>query len=825
MRTSPPPSADTFRLLQDTLGEEYALEREMSNTADARVFIAREKVLNRAVLITVLSAEFVGDLDFETFVTAAERTAGLDHPGIIPPIALGAAAGLPYIVTPYVPGVTLRTRMLEQPPLSLEEIVAVLRDVATALDYAHTHGCMHFSVTPEHILLSQQTARLSDFGIEHDVASSQNAVDGGSGLQLRSRDYLAPEQLDRISRVDHHADLFAWGCAAYEMLTGVAPFTRDAVASSSPTFVDDDPAPITLTRRDVPTTLVRLVMRALSRDPTNRPASAANIVQVLQTVDVSERALAERVLTPAYVPVVSRQPTGTQATQPAPMLRAAWTVRRAAPIVAGVSAVLALALFAFARDESKKEAPAIPPPARPAVIAGSVVVLPIVSTGSAVDSAYGAGLADEFARALARSGVMVLGRMTAVTLRASGLDPRTLAREVGAATVLTGTYTALRGDSIAVNLSLLSASNGGVRWRGRYVRHNTRMSGVSAGVAAGVVASIRGVAQLAATDTSNALPTVDAAAYTMTMRGRARMQSLSDAALADAATLFSQATTLDANFAEAYGALSLAAALTPVFGNAGPSQSFERASVAAGRAIALDSSLAEAYAALGFVSLGRSENRKAEMLFRRAIVLDSTLAMAWSGYALLATHVGDYAAARLRLQRAQRLEPTSLPIRALLAHAALGEGKLDEAEALTRSIVAADSTVCIALVIRADALIDLGRASDAVALLAPHVDRAGASVSELTAMLAYAAANAGQEARARELMLAMRDASGGVLPPFATIAATLVALGDVDSAVGVLRRAAERRDPSLVLFNQGGRFKAIRKDSRAAAVFEGVERW
>ncbi|MDZ7630456.1 MAG: serine/threonine-protein kinase [Gemmatimonadaceae bacterium] len=283
---------ELFALLQQALGDEYSLEREMSGTSIANVFLARERIQNRSVLVSVLTADVVGDLDFEQFFNAAERTAALDHPGIVPPIALGAAAGRPYIITPYVPGVTLRTRLTEQPPISLEEVVRILRDLAVALEYAHERGAFHLAITPECVLLSQKTGyRLLEFGIARDIAAAQRPGSDAATQAPHGGAYLAPEQMTAGSVPDHRADLFAWGCVAYEMLTGVPPFTRSGAQINGAPVPDPPPAPITLTRRDVPATLIRLITRCLSFDPVERP-TAANLVQVLQTVDVSERAVA-----------------------------------------------------------------------------------------------------------------------------------------------------------------------------------------------------------------------------------------------------------------------------------------------------------------------------------------------------------------------------------------------------------------------------------------------------------------------------------------------------------------------------------------------------
>jgi serine/threonine-protein kinase len=292
-----------------------------------------------------------------------------------------------------------------------------------------------------------------------------------------------------------------------------------------------------------------------------------------------------------------------------------------------------------------------------------------------------------------------------------------------------------------------------------------------------------------------------------------------------AATLFTQAIARDEKYARAHGLLALTHALPAAVDAASGSRRPEQASAAASRALAIDSTIAEAYQALAFVRLGRADNRDAERLFKRAIALDSTLALGWSGFGLLANHIGDYALARSRFARARRLDGAVRLIDVWTAQVAFGEGKAARAEAESRLRSDADSASSVSLATRVDALVATDRATEAVALLeAAGGANADASI-DARALLAYAYACAGQDEQARAILLAMRDASAGSMPPMATLAATLAALGDVDSAVGLLGRAAARRDPTLVMYGRSGRFETLRKDPRGADVFAGLERW
>src|SRR4026209_5754 len=125
--------------LQDTLGNAYTLERELGGGGMSRVFVAEEHALRRKVVVKLLSPELAQGISVERFEREIQTAAALQQANIVPVLSSGESNGLPYYSMPFVDGESLRVR-LTRGPLSVTEVIGVLRDVAKALAYAHQRG-------------------------------------------------------------------------------------------------------------------------------------------------------------------------------------------------------------------------------------------------------------------------------------------------------------------------------------------------------------------------------------------------------------------------------------------------------------------------------------------------------------------------------------------------------------------------------------------------------------------------------------------------------------------------------------------------------------
>jgi serine/threonine protein kinase len=293
--------------LQGTLGTAYTLERELGGGGMSRVFVATETSLGRRVVVKVLAPDLAGDVNMDRFRREVRLAATLQHPLIVPLLSAGETAGVPYYTMPFVEGESLRDRLRAAGALPLGEALGILRDVAKALAYAHARGVMHRDIKPDNVLLSGGVAVVTDFGIAKALSSSTS---GGArtsltmkGMAVGTPAYMAPEQAAADPATDHRADLYAFGCMAYELFTGQPPFADVAPNRRLAAQIAAPAPPISSFRPDVPRALQTLVMRCLEKDPASRPQRAEELSEALESI-VARRSTQLAVPTARLVPVL-----------------------------------------------------------------------------------------------------------------------------------------------------------------------------------------------------------------------------------------------------------------------------------------------------------------------------------------------------------------------------------------------------------------------------------------------------------------------------------------------------------------------------------------
>ena len=272
--------------LQETLGGSYTLERELGGGGMSRVFVAQESRLKRQVVIKVLSPELAQGISVERFEREIQVAAALQQANIVPVLSAGDTNGLPFYTMPFVEGESLRER-LARGPLAVNEVVSILRDVSRALAYAHARGVVHRDIKPDNVLISGGAAVVTDFGIAKAISASRTSSGSAAltqiGTSIGTPAYMAPEQAAGDPDIDHRADLYALGAMAYELLTGHSMFPGRTPARTLAAHMSELPKPVADLRHDTPPALAALVMKCLAKDPGDRPQSASEVVQSLET--------------------------------------------------------------------------------------------------------------------------------------------------------------------------------------------------------------------------------------------------------------------------------------------------------------------------------------------------------------------------------------------------------------------------------------------------------------------------------------------------------------------------------------------------------------
>ncbi len=266
----------------------YAIERELGHGGMATVYLAQDLKHGRPVAIKVLAPELAATLGRERFVREIATAARLSHPHILPLHDSGEANGFLYFVMPYVEGESLRDRLVREKQLPIEDALTIVRQVASALSYAHSRDVVHRDIKPDNVLLSEGGAIVADFGIAGAVLAAGGRLTQ-TGIILGTPAYMSPEQGAGERNVDGRSDVYSLGCVLYEMLTGEPPFTGStAQAIIAKRFTE--PAPSARRLRDsVSIALDRAIVKALARAPADRFATPHDFARALLTfTDVIE---------------------------------------------------------------------------------------------------------------------------------------------------------------------------------------------------------------------------------------------------------------------------------------------------------------------------------------------------------------------------------------------------------------------------------------------------------------------------------------------------------------------------------------------------------
>jgi len=246
------------------------------------VILADDRDSNTQVAVKILRPEVSTVVGEKRFQREVQILSSLKHPNILRLLDHGTLEhhGL-FMVTPFVNGETLRSRLRRERQLPMSAVIAIVQQIASALDYAHGRGVIHRDIKPANILLPEGSVIVADFGISRAIASEQSTQITVTGVSVGTPEYMSPEQIGAHGNLDQRSDIYSLGCVVYELLAGRPPFMGRTYVEIFRKHNAEIPKPVTEVRPDVPVRADAAIMKSLSKARADRFASAGEFAQAL----------------------------------------------------------------------------------------------------------------------------------------------------------------------------------------------------------------------------------------------------------------------------------------------------------------------------------------------------------------------------------------------------------------------------------------------------------------------------------------------------------------------------------------------------------------
>jgi len=765
----------------------YIIREKIGAGGMGVVYRAHDERLSRDVAIKVLPSELLSDdTARKRFRKEALALAKLNHPNIETVHEFGNAEGLDFLVTEYIPGITLDAK-LAAGALPERQVLSLGIQVAEGLEAAHRAGVVHRDLKPDNLRVQPDGhLKILDFGLATllpRVEPSQETVSLPEGLGAGTLPYMSPEQL-RGEAVDGRTDIWAAGVVLYEMATGRRPFDNKLTTALTAGIIDQPPPPPTKLKPGLSSRLEDTILKCLEKGPDHRYQSAKELAVDLR-----------RLATPSHVAV--EPPTD----------RKKLRLRFAIATVAFLSILAVLVIF----DPGGWRERLMPRRAYPLI--QSLAVLPLENLSSDPAQEYFAdGMTDELIADLSKIGALrVISRTSVMQYKATRKPLPQIAKELRVDALIEGSV--LRaGDHVRITARLTQAVVDKQLWAESYEGDLRDVLKLQNDVAQAIASEVR--SKLTPNEQirlSNSRQ-VDPRAYEAYLKGRYNWNQRNEAVLKIALASFQHAIDIDPTYASAY------AGLADTYNVMGSNEllpakdALDKARAAAQKALQLDDNLAEAHASLaGVLQSANDWNfRAAEVEFKRAIELNPNYATAhfWYGLNLLPLKRPEEALREFR--RAEELDPLAPGPNTYIGFGLQKARRYDEAIAANLKTTALFPDFAFGHWALAMAYRQKGMYEQAISEFKKAIEHSEGR-PDFVATLGHAYAVSGDKSQALKIA---RQLQASHAPPF-VMAIVSLGLGDKDRTFTLLDQAYEQRFPSVLPEAlQDPIFDPIRADSR-----------
>lgn len=305
--------SDKDALIGEVLAGKYRIEEKIDEGGMGCVYRATHVLMEKTVAVKVLHPALAADDNIvERFTREAKAASRLSHPHAITVTDFGESEnGVVYLVMEYLRGRTLKDIIRSEGPMPLARVVEIVRQVAGALEAAHTEGVVHRDLKSDNIMLEEtgggDWAKVLDFGIakiQQDVDNNDPGLTAPN-LIIGTPQYMSPEQCSQASNIDSRSDIYSFGVILFETFTGHVPFAGDSPTAIMMKHLQEPPPSILDERKDLPASVGEVVARALAKQPEDRYQNANELYAALVEAaaeapapDVVPALDTERIVTP-----------------------------------------------------------------------------------------------------------------------------------------------------------------------------------------------------------------------------------------------------------------------------------------------------------------------------------------------------------------------------------------------------------------------------------------------------------------------------------------------------------------------------------------------
>ena len=769
----------------------YKILEKLGEGGMGVVYLAEDLNLERKVAIKFLPRYVAGNSgERERFKIEAKAAAALNHPNIATIHSIEESGDFTFIVMEFIDGVELKDK-IKSGSISINDSINIAIQIAEGLEAAHKKGIVHRDIKSQNIMITNDgKVKIMDFGLAKLNGGTQLTQVGST---IGTAAYMSPEQV-LGEEVDSRSDIFSFGVVLYEMLTNKLPFNAEHQAALVYSVINEIPQAVARFNDKVSQDFERIVFKALAKDKEERYQHTDDIIADLRRERKNIEYAKTVVSTHSTVSYVNTQ-------QPKKNFRRFY-------ILSAILILLAVAAyFIFFAQGSE---------------INSIAVLPFSITSS--DSSANI-LSDGITEGIINSlssipSLTVMSRNAVFRYVGENIDVKEVGKKLNVKGVLLGRI-AQAGDSYAISVELVDASNEQHLWGAQYNKHASDIYSLQGEVSKDISEQLR--VKLSGEEESHLAKnyTENSEAYTLYLKGLYYLNKRTREALRKGIDYFNQSLEKDPNYALAY--VGLADGYGLMGGNyyMSPEEAYPKEREAALYALRLDDKLAEAHASLADVLNSYDWNIEgANREFRKAISLNPNYAEAHHWYAMALANQGLFDEAISEIKRAQQLDPLSLRISQNVGYIYYQSRQYDKAIDQTQKTIDIDSTFPYGHSNLGDCYFMNKQYDLAYDAYQTEVRVTGDSTNIF--LLACVDAVTGRKKEAIALREQLKDISTRTFVPTSYFAFIEIYLGNKDKAFALLQNALEEKDPYMIGLKTEPKFDPIRSDPRFTTLLKEV---